>query len=148
MPNTLFKKIIFVTDFSAVSQKAFTYALGIAAGNPGCELVIMHVVPEPGAQFWKTYIYQMDKIDDKAKAAIDEKVRADYLSAIPAEVPHRVKMAVGNISISILETAHTEKADLIVMGREGSGLLQSHFLGNISGRMARKAPCPVLIIPE
>ena len=146
--RNIFKKIIFAADFSSASQKAFTYALNIAAGNPGCELVILHVVPEPDAQFWKTYIYEVDKIDEKAKTDIDEKVRAAYLSLIPAEIPHSVKMAVGNVSAAILEAARDEEADLLILGREGSSVLRSHFLGNVTGRIARKAPCPVMIIPE
>ena len=145
--HNIFKKIVFAADFSAASQKAFAYALNIAAGNPGCELVILHVIPEPDAQFWKTYIYEVDKIDEKAKADIDEKVRAAYLSSIPAEIPYSVKMAVGSEGTAILETADAQQADLIILGREGSGALQSHFLGNITGKIARKAPCPVMIIP-
>jgi nucleotide-binding universal stress UspA family protein len=145
--RNIFKKIVFAADFSEASQKAFQYALNIAAGNPGCELVILHVVPEPDAQFWKTYIYEVDKIDEKAKADIDEKVRAAYLSQIPADISYTIKMAVGNVANAILETAAAENAGLVILGREGSSVLQSHFLGNITGKIARKAPCPVMIIP-
>jgi nucleotide-binding universal stress UspA family protein len=145
--HNIFKKILFCTDFSATSQKAFHYALNICSGNPGCELVILHIVPEPDAQFWKTYIYEVDKIDEKAKADIDEKVRQIYLSQIPAEIPYSLKMAVGNINTAILEAAETEKAGLIILGREGSSVLKSHFLGKTTEYIARKAPCPVMIIP-
>ena len=145
--HNIFKKIIFAADFSESSQKAFTYALNIAAGNPGCVLVILHVVPEPDAQFWRTYIYEVDNVDEKAKADIDGKMREAYLSRVPAEIPHTVKMAVGSVNTAILETAETEQADLIILGRESSGVLQSRFLGNVTGKIARKAPCPVMIVP-
>jgi nucleotide-binding universal stress UspA family protein len=145
--HNIFKKIVFAADFSGASQKAFRYALNICAGNPGCELVILHVVPEPDAQFWKTYIYEVDKIDEKAKTDIDEKVRASYLAQIPPGICYSIKMVVGNIANAILETAKEEEAGLIVLGRQGSSVLQSHFLGNITERVARKALCPVMIIP-
>jgi nucleotide-binding universal stress UspA family protein len=145
--HNIFKKIVFAADFSEGSQKAFQYALNIAAGNSGCELVILHVVPEPDAQFWKTYIYEVDKIDEKAKADIDEKVRQTYLSRIPADISYTIKMAVGNVANAILETAAAENAGLVILGREGSSVLQSHFLGNSTGKIARKAACPVMIIP-
>ena len=145
--HKIFKKIIFAADFSESSQKAFSYALNIAAGNAGCEIVLLHVVPEPDAQFWRTYIYEVDKIDEKAKADIDEKVRQAYLARIPAEIPYTIKMAVGSVGAAILDAAQAEQADLIILGREGSGVLQNHFLGNITGKIARKAPCPVMIIP-
>jgi nucleotide-binding universal stress UspA family protein len=146
--HNIFRKIVFAADFSTASLKAFAYALNIATGNPGCELVILHVVPEPDAQFWKTYIYEVDKIDEKAKADIDEKVRQTYLSRIPQSIPYSIKMAVGNVANAILETARTENAGLVILGREGSSVLQSHFLGNITEKIARKAPCPVMIIPK
>ena len=146
--HNIFKKIVFAADFSESSQNAFAYALNLASGNLGCGLVLLHVVPEPDAQFWRTYIYEVDKIDEKAKADIDEKVRGAYLSRIPAEIPYTVKMAVGSVATAILETAQAEKADLIIMGREGSSVLQSHFLGNITEKVARKAPCPVMIVPS
>jgi nucleotide-binding universal stress UspA family protein len=146
--HNIFKKIVFAADFSAASQKAFACALNIAAGNPGCEIVILHVVPEPDAQFWKTYIYEMDKIDEKAKADIDEKVRQSYLSQIPQGIPYSIKMSVGNVANAILETAQAENAGLVIMGREGSSVLQSHFLGNITEKIARKSPCAVMIIPN
>jgi nucleotide-binding universal stress UspA family protein len=145
--RNIFKKILFCTDFSATSQKAFHYALNISCGNPGCELVILHVVPEPDAQFWKTYIYEVDKIDEKAKTDIDEKVHRVYLSQIPAEIPYSIKMAVGNINTAILETAENENASLIIMGRESSSVWQSRFLGKTTEHIARKAVCPVMIIP-
>jgi nucleotide-binding universal stress UspA family protein len=146
--HNIFKKIVLAADFSAASQKAFQYALNIAAGNPGCELVILHVVPEPDAQFWKTYIYEVDKIDEKAKADIDEKVRQAYLSQIPQEIPYSIKMAVGNVANAIIETAQAENAGLVILGRESSGVLQSYFAGNITGKITRKAPCPVMIVPS
>ena len=147
--HNIFKKIIFAADFSESSQKAFGYALNIAEGNPGCVLVLLHVIPEPDAQFWKTYIYETDKIDEKAKVDIDEKIRQAYLSRIPAGIPHTVKMAVGSVGAAILEAAEAEGADLIILGRgrESSSVLQSRFLGNITGKIARKAPCPVMIVP-
>jgi nucleotide-binding universal stress UspA family protein len=148
MPHrNLFKKILFCTDFSANADLAFRYALNIAEGNSDCELVIFHTVPEPDAQFWKTYIYEVDRIDEKAKADIDAKVAAAYLSKIPESVKFSVKMAVGKVNDTILETAKTEGADLIIIGRQGSSVFETHFFGNTTERIARKAGCPVLIIP-
>ena len=57
-------------------------------------------------------------------------------------------MVTGNVYNVILETAETEKADLVIMGREGTSALQGRFLGNITGRIARKVVCPVMIIPQ
>ena len=145
--RNIFKKIIFCADFRETSEPAFRCALNIASANPGCVLVILHVVPEPDAQFWRTYIYEVDSIDAKAKADIDEKVREAYLSKIPEEIPHETKMAVGSITTAILDTAKTEKAGLIIMGRESSSVWKSRFMGNVTEHIARKSPCPVMVVP-
>ena len=88
MPHrNIFKKILFCTDFSENSDAAFYYALNIAEGNPGSELIILHIIPEPDAQFWKSYIYEVDDVDEKAKSDIDEKIREAYLSQIPKGCP-------------------------------------------------------------
>jgi nucleotide-binding universal stress UspA family protein len=146
--RNIFKKILFCTDFSPNADLAFRYALNIAAGNPSCELVIFHVVPEPDAQFWKTYIYELDSIDEKAKADIDAKVRDAYLSRIPGNIAYSIRMAVGKVNDAILETAEAEKVDLIVIGRQGTSVWETHFFGKTTERISRKSPCPVLIVPE
>ncbi len=148
MPHrNIFKKILFCTDFSGNADTAFKYALNIAEGNPESEIIILHIVPEPDAQFWKSYIYELDEIDSKAKADIDAKVAKAYLSAIPGKIKYSVTMAVGRVNQKILETAAERNADLIIMGRQGSSKIKTLFYGNTAGYVARKASCPVLIIP-
>ncbi len=148
MPHrNIFKKILFCTDFSENSDIAFNYALNIAEGNPESELVIFHIVPEPDAQFWKSYIYELDEVDSKAKADIDAKVEKAYLSRITKKTRYSIVMAVGRVNQKILETAAEKDADLIIMGRQGSSKLKTLFYGNTAGYVARKALCPVLIIP-
>ena len=149
MPHrNIFGKILFCTDFSHNCEVAFLHALNIAEGNPESELVIFHVIPEPSAQFWKSYLYEVDQIDDKARQDIDDKISAVYLSRIPKGVRWSVKLVVGGVNQKILETASAEEADLIVIGRQGSSRFNTLFFGNTTERIARKAPCPVLIVPE
>ena len=145
--RNIFKKILFCTDFSENADLAFKYALNIAEGNPECEIIIFHIVPEPDAQFWKSYIYELDEVDSKAKADIDAKIGKAYISKVPAGIKYSVKMAVGRVNQSILDAAGETGADLIIIGRQGSSKLKTLFYGNTAGFVARKASCPVLIIP-
>ena len=69
-PET-FERILFCTDFSQNAYDAFGFAVDAASRRPGCLLYILHVIPEPDAQFWKTYIYEVEDIDKKAKQDID-----------------------------------------------------------------------------
>ena len=45
----------------------------------------------------------------------------------------------------ILETAKSQKVDLIVMGTHGRTGLQHILLGSVAEKVVRLAPCPVLI---
>jgi nucleotide-binding universal stress UspA family protein len=148
MPHrNLFTKILFCTDFSPGVEAAFLRALNIAAGNPETELLIFHVVPEASAQFWKSYLYEVDRVDEKARRDMDGKIAGAYVSRIPREVRWSVRVAVGGVDQSILEAARKEQVDLIVIGRRGTSRLATLFFGNTTGRVARRAPCPVLIVP-
>ena len=149
MPHrNIFKKILFCTDFSDNAQSAFNYALNIADGNPESELVILHILPEPDAQFWKSYLYEVDDVDAKAKTDIDEKIEAAYLSKIPESVKCTMRTMIGKADQQILAAAEEEKADLLVMGRGNRAGLATLFFGKVTEHVARRAACPVLIIPH
>lgn len=144
----MMEKILFCADFSENADRAFDLVLRLASGRPGeVEIVIFHVVPEPDAQFWKTYLYEVDGVDLKAKEAIDAKVAAAYLSKLPAGQAYRIRMAVGGVYQKIMEAIVEEKADLVVVGRQESSGIARIFFGNIVQRLALKSPCPVLIVP-
>ena len=49
--------------------------------------------------------------------------------------------------VQILECARKNNVDLIIIGREGKSTWGTHLFGNITERVARKAECPVLIVP-
>jgi len=142
-----FKKILFCTDFSENARHAFSFACKAAASNPGAVLILLHVIPEPDAQFWKGYIYEVGDMDAKARADIDQRVADDYLPRVPPGVEFNVEMRIGDAPRTILEYAEAEAADLIVLGRQGHRPLTQWLLGNVAGKVAQKAPCPVLIVP-
>lgn len=142
-----YKRILFCTDFSANADFAFTYAVDAAVRRPGSELILFHVVPEPDAQFWKTYLYEVEGIDQKAKSDIDRKVDLDYRPHVPDGLSFRVEFCIGRDYIKILEFAQDNQIDLIVMGRQGHSSFGTVLFGNVTERVARKACCPVLVVP-
>jgi len=148
MPHKdIYNRILFCTDLSEHAGVAFLHALNIAVGNNNCELIIFHVVPEPNAQFWKSYIYEVEEIDSKAKSDIDEKIEREYIHLIPEDIKWSIKAAVGRADQKIIEAAESVRADLIVVGRRGSSRTGTWFFGNTVGRIVRKAGCPVLVVP-
>lgn len=57
----------------------------------------------------------------------------------------RTEVRRGNPAEEILEAAVAEATDLIVVGSRGLGAVARFFLGSVAERVARHAPCPVLV---
>ena len=143
-----FKKILFCTDFSENADRAFAFAVNVAVRNVGCELHLLHVIPEPSAQFWKGYIYEADEdVDARAKREIDAKIAETYQPRVPAGVKLVIAMRIGEARHKILEYAAEQDVDLIILGRQGAGAVGKILFGNVTERVVRKADCPVLVIP-
>lgn len=147
LPPSPYQRILFCTDFSENADFAFAYALDAAVRRPGCTLYLLHVIPEPDAQFWKTYIYELDNVDEKAKHDIDQKIAEVYLPRVPASIDFRTEICVGKDYIKILEFARDNQVDLIVMGRHGHSALENVLFGNVAEKVVRKASCAVLVAP-
>lgn len=146
-PASRFRRILFCTDFSESADAAFPFALDATVRRPGATLHILHVVHEVEAQFWKSYIYEVDNVDDEARRAIDEKMRQSYLDRIPAGVPVQVDYRVGPEAATILDYAREQQIDLLVIGRHGHGGVQAALFGKVAEKLVRKADCAVLVVP-
>ena len=146
--KNMFKKILFCTDFNIDAMKAFHYALNIAEGNQGSEIIVLHVIPEPDAQFWKSYIYEVDDVDNKAMHDIDSKISEEYLKIIPDSIPYSFRTVIGNVGEQILKLSQDETANIIIIGRGRSSNVINRLLGDFTKKLIHKATCPVLVVPE
>ncbi len=140
------RRILYCTDFSENADYAFGHAVAAAAARPGAVIHLLHVIPEPEAQFWKTYVYEVEGVDAKAKRDIDERT-AGYRDRLPAGIEMVIAHRIGKDYEEILNYAATERMDLIVMGRQGHSAFHSMFFGSVMEKVVRHATCPVLVIP-
>ncbi len=147
LPESPYQRILFCTDFSANASLAFEYALDAAVRRPGSVLYLLHVIPEPEAQFWKTYIYEVDDVDNKARRAIDDKIASEYKPHVPEAVNMQVEMRIGRDYLEILTFASEKCVDLIVLGRHGHSALDKVLFGNVTEKVVRKSDCAVLVVP-
>lgn len=145
--KTHFQRILFCTDFSKNADFAFAFAIDAARRRAGSELYLLHVIPESEGQFWKTYIYEVDDVDAKAKRDIDERVNQSYRSQLPAGMDLKAEFRVGKEHQQILRFAREKRIDLIVMGRQGHGALQHALFGKVAEKVVCKAECAVLVVP-
>ncbi len=147
LAKTHFQRILFCTDFSENADFAFSFAVDAAARRPGSELYLLHVIPELDAQFWKTYIYEVEGVDNKAKHDIDERIDQTYRSRLPQGTELKVEVRVGKDHQQILEFAHERQIDLIVLGRHGHKPLGKTLFGAVTEKVASRAECAVLVVP-
>ncbi len=53
----------------------------------------------------------------------------------------------GDPASMIIAVCEQQNADLLVIGRRGSGLVERLIIGSVADRLAHDAPCPVMIVP-
>ena len=147
LAKTHFQRILFCTDFSENADFAFSFAVDAAGRRPGCELYLFHVIPESDAQFWKTHIYEVEDVDNKARQDIDERIDRTYRSRLPEGVELKVEIRVGKDHQQILQFAHERQIDLIVLGRHGHRALEKALFGDVTEKVASRAECAVLVVP-
>lgn len=145
--ETTFQRVLFCTDLSENADFAFDFAVDAARRRPGCELFLLHVIPETEAQFWKTYVYEVEDVDNKAKRDLDQRIDQAYVSRLPEDVEMKIEFRIGKDWQEILDFAENNQIDLIVMGRQGRGSLQKALFGNVTEKVVRKALCAVLVVP-
>lgn len=52
----------------------------------------------------------------------------------------------GHAANTIVERARHEHADLVVIGKRGRSAIERFFIGSVTERVVRHAPCPVLVV--
>ncbi len=143
-----YRKILFCTDFSPNADDAFEHALAAVRSSPEAIFFLLHVIPEPEAQFWKTYLYEVEGIDGKAKQDIDRKIDETYQRRLPADLTMQRIILIGRPQDAILQLARDNAVDLIVLGRQGHSSWGKVLFGNVSEAIVRKAECAVLVVPH
>ena len=146
-PDIRYDRILFCTDFSVNADFAFHFALKSAERSTDATLHILHVIPEPEAQFWQTYLYEVEDVDGKAQDDMDKRIRDSYMDLIPENITAVTAVRKGKDHEAILHYAGEMNAELIVLGRQGSRGLGRAFFGNVTEKVVLNAECPVLVIP-
>lgn len=135
-----FKTILHPTDFSEASEHAFQMAVGLAR-DYHATLVVLHSVEPPvyygelGVNFIPPEEYQ---------AAAQE--RLEKLIGQHASLRLETVVVEGMAAAKVVEAARERACDLIVIGSHGRSGLGRVLMGSVAEEVARKSPCPVLIV--
>ena len=144
-----YKKVLFCTDFSKISDCAFDYAFGIAKRDEGV-LYILHVIPTNPDHYNLERCLTKEELD-RVKATLREdreKIYNDqYLSHIKDKTKVQIVTESGREDKKILEFARKENIDIIVIGTHGRTGIEHFFIGSVAEKIIRHSPIPVFIIP-
>ncbi|MDY0290811.1 MAG: universal stress protein [Desulfuromonadaceae bacterium] len=142
-----FKTILFATDFSECSAKAFEYAYALCKAA-GARLEIIHTISEP-VDLRGFYVPHVSfdalskEIEASAKKMLEEfcaenLTEADnYGTLVISGVPHE----------EIIQQAKNVGADIIVMGTHGRSGLDHVLFGSTTEKVIRKSAIPILSVP-
>jgi|SRR5437773_1458090 len=141
------QKILVPIDFSAMSKKAFHYALRLAE-QFGCEIVLLHVVePESAIAGTRLAVDVFAQLEEDSTAA-----EADLaaLTISSGNGPDSITSAVrtGHAPNEITKAAKDLDVDLIVIATHGYTSWRHLCISSTAERVVRTAPCPVLVVRE
>jgi nucleotide-binding universal stress UspA family protein len=132
--------VVVATDGSADSA----VALGLAAGltrRLAAELVVANVV-SPSEVEYEPDVTPVDL------AARRELVESWCAPAREAGVAYRVAVGVGEVRPALLDLAHAEAADVLVIGTRGHGRVAKLLLGSVTSWLIRHGDLPVIVVPH
>ena len=141
------KRILAPSDFSPASKKALKYAVRFAR-DYGSELTVLHVV-EPATSSSFEEVPEAPAFSKAKMADAEGRLRTLVKSLPSASVPGvRPAIRMGLAAHEIVEVAKELDADLIVIATRGYAGWERLVIGSTTARVARAAPCPVLVVRE
>ena len=141
------RKILVPTDFSPASRKSLSYALRFAEGL-NSEITLLHVL-EPETSLTLAARQATAAFSEEELADAEEGLR-DLTDSVKATGGTGTKsiLRTGVPTHEIVEAAKELDVDLIVIATHGFTGWKHFAIGSTAERVARAAPCPVLVVRE
>jgi len=150
-PENIHRILIAVED-SPYSEQALNYGV-LLAKNLGSKITLVHVdeIPisspysaDPLLNESPVMIPELMHIQEEASKALFKKLEDKYGQIVKLSTVTKI----GRAQDEILAVADECKADMIILGTHGRTGFDHFISGSVSESVARKAKCPVLIIPR
>jgi nucleotide-binding universal stress UspA family protein len=144
---TEWKRICCAVDFEEPSRAAMAQAADLAA-RLEAELTLVHALAPPTEAASDVLVSSRGL----ARAEADEheatlaRWRADAERRVGRPVPARVLW--GEPTEEIVRYAREQRCDVLVLGTHGRTGMSRLVLGSVAERVARRAPCPVLVVHD
>jgi nucleotide-binding universal stress UspA family protein len=148
--------VVFGTDFSKASERAFRAAFEQAANHDSGQLHVVTatfavgpeptVDPTPYAGWGAVPFVSMSEVQENLQRYVTAQVQAlGKVATKPEKITLHV--AVDVPSTAIVQLASDLEADAIVVGTHGTHGVTRWLLGSVAEGVVRQACCPVLVVP-
>jgi nucleotide-binding universal stress UspA family protein len=140
-------RILCPADFSPYSFRAADYAVALARHYRG-EVHFLHAVPRPLVPDLYPYLPEPVPLDPETRERARDRLDAFVALSRAEGVKSRLSVLEGDPVSCILETAGSDRSNLICLGTHGRSGLDRLVLGSVTEKVIRKATCPVLTVSE
>jgi nucleotide-binding universal stress UspA family protein len=152
----MMRNIIVTDDGTEVSDKALEIACQIA-GPCGACITLLHVIEhmeDPDTMIFgnKRELIEKAKLMNLRPSSMEntwhKRAQEKIKKLSEQNLQSDCKCLTGDIAEKIMEYAHNEKVDMIVMGSSNrlKGISKIKALGSVTRKVSELADCPVLII--
>jgi nucleotide-binding universal stress UspA family protein len=136
--------ILVAVDFSDSSARALRHAAKRTAESGG-SLIVLHVVPADYGWLGIGRDESRD-LDRSLQRQAADRLRAFADENVSDNVAVDLEVRIGQPAEEIISAARDSKCDSIVLSTRGLTGLDRYFIGSVADRVARLAPCPVVLV--
>ena len=143
-------RVLCATDFSENSERAFRFSLALAA-SLGAKVTLLHAIehmPDLGAARYRMVVPDVEPLLKEIERAASERL-GKAVDSSRNEFPGAdvtARLGAGRAYQEIVRVAEDERADLIVVGAQGHGMLEHLLSGSNAQQVIRRATCAVLTV--
>lgn len=141
------KKILVAVDLSELGERVVSYGHSLAH-RLGVEATFIHILPQP--YLWRGYEpWVPPDIDSEVREIAEKKIhyfirKAEKGLGLESH-EHNIVIEEGDPADSVIRFAREGGYNLIVVGYRGHSTLEYLVVGSTAAKVARYAPCSVLI---
>ena len=148
-PSARYERTLLAVDFDEASKAAARGALRMGIFDRSA-VTIMHGFDAVAVGMMQRSVEKPGAIEDYVtgeRAAAERRLR-DFSEELGLPPTHRSAVAIkGNAARSIIESAHDERADLVVLGTSRKSGVKRLLIGSVAEQVLRDAERDILVFP-
>ena len=142
------KRILWATDGSGEAELALEYSKYLA-GLTGAEIIGVHVIPLPVQLLFES-LREEDREFHEWESKVERRVSDRFVEVRNELLEIGIKfdgvILKGIPGEKIREFSRLRKADIIVMGKQGHGIIESMMVGSQTVKLLKSSHIPVLAV--